>query len=88
MNERTRQILKHPGYVGNKYDMLRREGYMRKPHLWQINFTKVPKTEVTCTYCFGARKQYNDMNGMFIESKCSICNGTGKMEIDNREARA
>ena len=87
MTPQQRAILKHPGYVGRVDDLVMRHGMMRKPRLNEITFTKVPKTTVTCTYCFGQKKHIEDMGGLGVQSKCPNCQGTGQMEIDNREVK-
>lgn len=85
MNARTRHILKHPGYMGTIQELMPFK--IRKPSLSEITFTKVPKTEVTCTHCWGMKAQVVPMYGHVIKTKCPICNGTGKMEIDHTENR-
>lgn len=85
MDERTKHILKHPGYMGTVQQIM--PGYIRKPLLREINFTKVPKTTVTCTHCWGMKGQVNLIQGHAVLEKCPICNNTGTMEIDNREVK-
>jgi len=87
MDARTAHILKHPGYFGTVNDVLKSNQYRYKPLLREITFTKVPQTEVTCTYCNGSGGMLSPMNGHLLLTKCANCNGTKKMMIDNREVK-